>query len=303
MHIHLILPIHIYSLSSTNTCPHPPTMTTPTISQKCLNTQTLCLRHAAQLPLLLELSETLSTTPILPSPTHSKNDSVVSLSTLQPSQHSNMPTKVLKFTNPNPLSEGMRTAMKWRKEQLQKARERWDLHNARRIQEGHLPMTYHSHTLRDCADSVTHPSTIVMDTPLQSHSPSNRENQVDNHLLQPPHPDAWSLLKAEVASPSGWLGTLSTPSSNTTSKWRTLPPLSGKTTKIPIRFRRPTLPKGWEYEADVAEGGGEEVKTEVRDQSQSSQSKRSSRYHRRSMREDAPDSRAHPYRTRSRNRR
>src|ERR1700677_3626623 len=141
-----------------------------------------------------------------------------------------------------------------------------------------------------------------MDTPLPSHSPSDRENQIETHLLQPPHPDAWSRLKAEVASPSRWLGTSSTPSSNTTSRWRTLPPLSEKTTKITLRSRRPPLPKAWEYEADVAEGGDEGVKAEVRDQSQSSPSKRSSRYHRRSMREDAPDSRAHPYKTRSRNR-
>src|ERR1700677_1833618 len=300
MHIHLILPIHIYSLSSTNTCPHPPTMTTPTISQKCLNTQTLCLRHAAQLPLLLELSETLSTTPILPSPTHSKNDSDVSLSTLQPSQHPNMPKKVLKFTNPNPLSEGMSTAMEWRREQLQRARERWNLHNAKRIQEGHLPMTYRSHALRDCADSATHPSTIVMDTPLQSHSPSDRENYLETHLLQPPHPDAWTRLKAEVASPNRWLETSSTPSSNTTSRWRTEPPLSGKTTKIPIRFRRPTLPKGWAYEEDAEEGGGKEVKGEAADQSRSLTSKRSSRNHRHSMLEADRASKAHPYKTRSR---
>src|ERR1700677_2710482 len=179
-------------------------------SPKCLNMLTLCSQHAAQLPLLLELSETLSTTPIMPSQTPLKSESDVSLSTLQPSQHPNMPKKVLKFTNPNPLSEGMRTVMEWRKEQLERARERWNLHNAKRIQEGHLPMTYHSHALRDCADSVTRPSTIVMDTPLQSHSPSNRENQVETHLLQPPHPDAWSRLKTEVASPSHWLGTSST---------------------------------------------------------------------------------------------
>src|ERR1700677_1111908 len=160
-------------------------------------------------------------------------------------------------------------------------------------------MTLHSHALRDYADSAMDPSSTVMDTPLQNHSLSDREN-LDTHLLQPPHPDAWARLKNEVASLSRWLATLSMPSSNTTSRWKTTPPLSEKTTKIPLRFRRPILSKGWAYEADVAEGGGEEVKAEVRDQSRSSQSKRPSRYHRRSMREDAPDSRAHPYKTRSR---
>src|SRR6202453_4997902 len=269
-------------------------------SPRSLNTQTLCSHHRGILPLLLDISDSLSISPTMPSPTHLKSDSLVSLSTLQPSQHPNMPKKVLKFTNPNPLSEGMRTAMEWRREQLQRARERWSQRNAQRIQEGHLPMTLHSHALRDYADSAMDPSSIVMDTPLPNHSQSDRENQLETHLLQPPHPDAWSRLKVEVASPNRWPGTSSMPSSNITSRWKTMPPLSEKTTKIPLRFRRPTLPKGWEYEADVAEGGGEEVKDEVRDQSQSSRSKRSSRYHRRSMREDAPDSRAHPYRPRSR---
>src|ERR1700677_3911666 len=297
---HLILPTHISFPSSTNTCPHHPTMTTPTTSPRSLNTQTLCSHHRGILPLLLDISDSLSISPITPLPTHLKSDSLASLSTLQPSQHPNMPKKVLKFTNPNPLSEGMRTAMEWRKEQLERARERWRLRNEQRIREGHLPMTLHSHALRDYADSAMGHSSIVMDTPLQNHSPSDRENLLETHLLQPPHPDAWSRLKAEVARPSRWPATSSTLSSNTTRRWKTTPPLSEKTTKIPLRYRRPTLPKGWEYEEDVAEGGGEEVKAEVRDQSQLSLSKRSSRYHRRSMREDTPDSRAHPYNTRSR---
>ena len=161
-------------------------------------------------------------------------------------------------------------------------------------------MTHHSHALRDYADSAMDPSTIVMDTPLPNHSPSDRENHLETHLLQPPHPDAWSRLKAEVASPSRWLETSSTPSSNTVSRWKTTPPLSGKTVKIPLRFRRPTLPKGWAYEEDVVEGGDEEVKGEEQDQSQSSPSKRSSRYRRRSMLEDDRASKAHPYKTRSR---
>src|ERR1700677_4939001 len=261
MIIHLILPTHISFPSSTHICPHPlTTMTTPTTSPRSLNTQTLCSLHRATLPLLLDISETLSITPTMQLQTPLKNVSDVFLSTLQPSQHPNMPKKVLKFMNPNPLSEGMRTAMEWRREQLQRARERWSQRNAQRIQEGHLPMTLHSHALRDYADSAMDPSSIVMDTPLPNHSQSDRENQLETHLLQPPHPDAWSRLKVEVASPSPWLGTSSTLYSNTTSRWTTTPPLSGKTTKIPLRFRRPTLPKGWVYEADVVDGGGEEIK-------------------------------------------
>src|SRR6202453_2778389 len=146
-------------------------MTTTTTSPKSLNTRTLCSHHRGILPLLLDISDALSISPITPSPTPLKSDSDVSLSTLQPSQHPNMPKKVLKFMNPNPLSEGMRTAMEWRREQLERARRRWDQRNAQRVKEGHLPMTRHSHALRDSADSAMDPSTIVMDTPLQNHSP------------------------------------------------------------------------------------------------------------------------------------
>src|SRR6202453_528975 len=257
------------------------------------------LHHRGILPLLLDISADLSISPTTQSLTHSKRDSVASLSTLQSSQHPNMPKKVLKFTDPNPHSVGMITAIAWRKEQLQRARERWDQRNAQRIQEGHLPMTHHSHALRDYADSAMDHSSIVMDTPLPNHSLSDREN-LDTHLLQPPHPNAWSLLKAEVASPSRWLGTLSMQSSNTVSRWKTTPPLSEKTVKIPLRFRRPILPKGWAYEEGVAEEGGKEVKDEGTDQSQSSPSIHSNRYPRRSTREDKRASRPHPYITRSR---
>src|ERR1700677_417821 len=234
------------------------TTTKPT-SPRSSNMLIQSSHHKGILPLLLDISVDLSTLRTLPSPMPLKSASAVSLSTLQPSQHPNMPKKVLKFMNPNPLSQGMITAMEWRREQLERARRRWDQLNARRIQEGHLPMTHHSHALRDYADSATDHSSIVMDTPLPNHSPSDREN-LDTHLLQPPHPDAWSRLKTEVASPSRWLGTSSTLSSNTASRWKTMPPLSEKTVKIPLRFRRPILPKGWAYEADIAEEGGKEVK-------------------------------------------
>src|ERR1700677_2344781 len=113
---HLILPTHISFPSLTNTCPRTPTMTTPTTSPRSLNTRTLCSHHRGILPLLLDISDSPSISPIMPSPTHSKSDSLVSQSTLQPSQHPKMPKKVLKFTNPTPASEGMRTAMEWRKE-------------------------------------------------------------------------------------------------------------------------------------------------------------------------------------------
>src|ERR1700677_1589489 len=120
MLIHLILPIHNSFPLLTTTCPHPQTMTSP----KYLNTQTLCSHHKGILPLLLDISETLLISPTTPLPMHSKSDSDASLSTLQPSQHPNMPKKVLKFTDPNPLSQGIITAMEGRREQLEKARRR-----------------------------------------------------------------------------------------------------------------------------------------------------------------------------------
>src|ERR1700677_2288338 len=182
----LILPTHTFSHSSTTTCPRA-TMTSPTF----LNMQTLCLHHRGILPLLLDISGSLSISPIMPLPTSWKSDSLVSLSTLQPSQHPNMPKKVLKFTDPNPLSQGMITVMEWRKEQLLRARKRWDQHNAQHIKEGHLPMMDHSHTLRDYADSAMDPSSIVTDTRPLNHSPSDHENQLETQLLHPPHPDVW----------------------------------------------------------------------------------------------------------------
>src|ERR1700677_4867330 len=273
------------------------TSATPTTSQRSLNTHTLCSHHRGILPLLLDISDTLSISPITPLLTPLKKDLDVSLSTLQPSQHPNMPKKVLKFTNPNPLSEGMRTAMEWRKEQLQIARERWVQRNKERIKEGHLPMTRHSSALRDYADSAMDLQNTVMDTPLPSHSPSDCENHLESRLLQPPHPDAWLRLKAEVASPSRWPATLSMPSSNTTSRWKTTPPLSGKTTKIPLRFRRPILPKGWDYEEDVLAGGGEVIKGEEPDRSLSSTSTHSSRHRRRSTLPDDRVFKRHPYKS------
>ena len=136
----------------------------------------------------------------------------------------------------------------WRREQLIAARKRWDRINAQRIQEGHLPMTYHSHTLRDSVTSATDPLNIVTDTPPLNHSPSDPENHPE--ALMPPsrHPDAWSTLTSIVKRPSRWQ--------------TSLPPQLGKTTKIPLRFRRPTLPKGWRYEEEVAEAEGEVGKEE-----------------------------------------
>src|ERR1700677_3951525 len=100
--------------------------------------------------------------PLLP------NSSDVSASTLQPSQHPNMLRVVLRFNVPIQDSVGMITARAWRREQLMEARKRWDHINARRVQEGHLPMTYHSHTLRDYATNATDLLNTATDTPPQN---------------------------------------------------------------------------------------------------------------------------------------
>src|ERR1700677_4264978 len=121
--------------------------------------------HNATLPLLLNLSRTPQTTPTPPS----LNYSDASASTLQLSQHPNMPRVVLRINNPIYNSVGMVTARTWRREQLMAARKRWDQINARRIQEGHLPMTTHSHALRDSASSATDLLSIVTDTHPPSH--------------------------------------------------------------------------------------------------------------------------------------
>ena len=200
--------------------------------------------HDATLPLLLNLSRTPPTTPTPPS----LSCSDASASTLQPSQHPNMPKVVLKFTNPIQDSVGMVTARAWRREQLMEARKRWDHINAQRIQEGHLPMTTHSLALRDSATSVTDLLSTATDTPPQNHSSHDHENHPEALMPPPHHPDAWSTLTSIVKRPSRWQ--------------TSLPPQLGKTTKIPLRFRRPTLPKGWKYEEEVAEVEAEVVKEE-----------------------------------------
>src|ERR1700677_4170486 len=160
------------SLSITQTSPSPtPSSKEEVVVQPYTNSsatftimQPPTLSPDATLPLLLNLSKTLPTTPTLPL----LSCSDASASTLQPSQHPNMPRVVLRFNVPIQDSVGMVTARAWRREQLMEARKRWDHINARRIQEGHLPMTYHSHTLRDSATSATDLLSTATDTPPQN---------------------------------------------------------------------------------------------------------------------------------------
>ena len=129
-----------------------------------------------------------------------------------------------------------------------KARERWNQINAQRRREGHLPMTTHSLALRDSASSVTDLLSTATDTPPPIHLSHNHENHPEAQMSPSHHPDAWSTLTSIVKRPSRWQ--------------TSLPPQLGKTTKIPLRFRHPTLPKGWRYEEEVVEAGAEVVKEE-----------------------------------------
>src|SRR6202453_2731168 len=137
--------------------------------------------HDATLPLLLNLSRTPPTMPTPPL----LRCSDASASTLQPSQHPNMPRVVLRIANPIQDSVGMVTAREWRREQLMAARKRWDQINAWRIQEGHLPMTTHSHALRDSASSVMDLSTTATDIPPQNHLSPDHENHPEAQMLPP----------------------------------------------------------------------------------------------------------------------
>src|ERR1700677_4269095 len=139
----------------------------------------------ATLPLLLNLSKTPSTTPTPPL----LSCSDASASTLQLSQHPNMPRVVLRFNVPIQDSVGMVTARAWRREQLAEARKRWDHINARRIQEGHLPMTYHSHTLRDSATSAMDLLSTATDIPPQNQLSHDRENHPEAQMPPPHLPD------------------------------------------------------------------------------------------------------------------
>ena len=215
--------------------------------------------------LLLDLSLPVNPT----SPTQTPSNPPRSLTpsgglscTLQPSSAANRPRLSLKFPSPMPESLGMRTARKWHREQLLQARLRMEQRNALRLKRGQIPTTLTTSLTCDhvCEDAGL--DTTVMDIPLHrdpdnpqrpypfhpGHYPNTslrelRSDRVDNlprSLL------TWQLFASHVKTPSRWSITCPRP--------------SNKTTKIPMQYRLPTLPKGWQYEDDV-----EEVKQESLD--------------------------------------
>ena len=182
--------------------------------------------------------------------------------TLQPSSAVNRPKLSLRFPSPMPESLGMRTAREWHREQLLRAHLRMEQRNALRLKRGQIPTTLTTSLICDHAREAVGHATTVMDTPLHrdpdnpqhpypfhpGHYPNTslrelRSDRVDNlprSLL------TWQLFASRVKTPSRWSISCPRPSS--------------KTTKIPMQYRLPTLPKGWRYEDDV-----EEVKQESLD--------------------------------------
>ena len=161
-----------------------------------------------------------------------------------------------------PESLGMRTAREWHREQLLQARLRMEQRNALCSKRGQIPTTLTTSLTCDHAREDVGLDTIATDTPLH-HDPDNpqrpypfhpghypnsslcelRSNRVDNLPRSIP---TWQLFASRVKTLSHWSINCPRP--------------SNKTTKIPTRYRLPTLPKGWRYEDDV-----EEVKQESLD--------------------------------------
>ena len=213
--------------------------------------------------LLLDLSiNPTSPTQTPQSPPRLLTPSGGSSCTLQPSSAANRPRLSLKFPSPMPESLGMRTAREWHREQLLQARLRMEQHNALRLKRGQIPTTLTTsltcdHAREDAALGIT-----AMDTPLHrdpddpqrpypfhpGHYPytSLRELRSDRVDDLPQSIPTWRLFASRVKTPQRWSISCPRP--------------SNKTTKIPTRYRLPTLPKGWRYEDDV-----EEVKQESLD--------------------------------------
>ena len=208
--------------------------------------------------LLLDLS--LPTNPTSPTQTPSSPPRLLTPSggsscILQPSLASNRPKLSLKFPSPMPESLGMRTAREWHREQLLQACLRMEQCNALRIKRGQIPTTLTTSLTCDHAREDVGLDTTVTDIPLHrdpdnpqhpypfhpGHYPNTslrklRSDRVDNLPRSIP---TWRLFASRVKTPSRW--SISCPQPY------------NKTTKIPMQYHLPTLPKGWRYEDDVEE--------------------------------------------------
>ena len=131
----------------------------------------------------------------------------------------------------------MRTARAWHREQLLQYRLQWEERHRQRIKEGLIPTTLTTSQICDLAQEDAVPLNTATDIPphLRRHHPYLSD-------LDPHQPGAWSTLTSIVRKPQSW--SIDCPIS------------SKKTTKIPLRFRRPTLPKGWVYREEPEEVAG-----------------------------------------------
>ena len=215
----------------------------------------------------LRLDLSLPANPTSPTPTPLSPPRLLTPSgglscTLQPSSAANRPKLSLKFPSPMPESLGMRTAREWHREQLLQARLRMEQRNALRLKRGQILTTLTTSLTCDHAREDAGLDTIATDIHLHrdpddpqhpypfhpGHYPHTslrelRSDRVDNLPRSLP---TWQLFASHVKTPSRWSINCPRPSS--------------KMTKIPTRYRLPTLPKGWRYEDNV-----EEVKQESLD--------------------------------------
>jgi hypothetical protein len=179
------------------------------------------------------------------------------------------PPKCLLFCSPLPKGEGVKQALAWNREQLLDLRWLWELCRQRHINAGLIPMAQPPHTISDSVLGVENRTSIATGTPPSSQThPST--SPLDSHCRPPFSPTVWRGLTSIVRKPQRWQVASSMPS---------------KTTKMPLRFRRPTitekkshassrrvsdsikpsLPKGWAYVPEEVEV---KVEAEVTDPSQ-----------------------------------
>jgi hypothetical protein len=183
------------------------------------------------------------------------------------------PAKCLLFRSPLPKGEGVKQALAWNREQLLDLRRLWELRRQRRINHSQIPMTHPPTMISNAALAVGNSKNTATATPLssQTHPSTSHLTPLESHCRDPFRPTAWRDLTSVVRRPQHWQ--------------LASPPVSGKTTKMPLRFRHLTttressrglspkdlasrlmsLPKGWVYETEEVAAA---VKVEVTDPSQ-----------------------------------
>jgi hypothetical protein len=234
----------------------PCNLSTPSLPSLVLNLS----RHPPQ-PLMLPLCSDNSKSTPLP------------LSHPMASVSLTRPTTRLLFRSPLPKGEGIKQALAWNREQLLDLRRLWELRRQRRIDRGLIPMAHPPHLISDAALGVENRTSTVTVTLPSSQTPrlTSLPTPLESQCQDPFRPTAWRDLTSVVRRPWRWQ--------------LASPPVSGKTTKMLLRFRQSAttaknsqesspkasaslprpLPKGWVY---AVEEVGAEVKAEVIDPTQ-----------------------------------